>query len=387
MIGFSHKLGKRQFHLTIPKSKHYKVLAVRDGEQELLEELFVEKAVTIDESEALHHSQPFVKIGEDLPRTLQKILLKHPYPLSQGPVMLPVDCLTSEHFERSPIPKSFSEVLTTKTVFSHGESQGCFEWLPMINGVTAWGQKTPSYDTKNLTFSVSAVASTRDMSVVYTCNFTKCVIHCPCTICRDRRVNCKFLCKTEVCCGCNSQCTQHEIKVARLFQFGTDHYTLKTEMMAKYRLGTAYAGIPLSCESCTRDVLEHQVLHLTWHVRCRFCRFEMRPFEHKSVVSRIDFQTAEKVIKDRDARTCSVCLLQSKSSYSRKKHEQRIHFGEDRKYSCDKCGKTYSNRNALNYHEETHDDNKCECDLCGFKTSTKINLLKHKQVQHENGHA
>ena len=63
MIGFSHKLGKRQFQLTIPKSKHYKVLAVRDGEQELLEKLFVEKAVTVDESEALHHSQPFVKLG------------------------------------------------------------------------------------------------------------------------------------------------------------------------------------------------------------------------------------------------------------------------------------------------------------------------------------
>ena len=345
--GFSHKIGKRQFNLTMPKSKHYNVHAVKDGEKELLVKLLIEKAVTRNKSEAVHHIQPFVQMNENLPRTLQTILLKHPYPLSQGPVMLPVDCVTTENFVRFPIPQSFSEVLTTKTVFSHGESQGCFEWIPVIGGVTAWGQKTPSYDTKNLTFSVSAVASTRDMSVVYTCKLAKCVVHCPCTIGRDRRPTCKFLCKAEVCSGCNSQCTQHEIKVARLFQFGTDHYTLKTEMMAKYRLGTAYAGIPLSCESCTRDVLEHQVLHLTWHVRCRFCRFEMRPFEHKSVVSRIDFQTAEKVIKDRDARTCSVCLLQSKSSYSRKKHEQRIHFGEDRKYSCNKCGKTYSNRNAI----------------------------------------
>ena len=45
MIGFSHKIGKRQFNLTMPKSKHYSVHAVKDGEKELLEKLLIEKAV------------------------------------------------------------------------------------------------------------------------------------------------------------------------------------------------------------------------------------------------------------------------------------------------------------------------------------------------------
>ena len=94
MIGFSHKIGKRQFNLTMPKSRHYSVHAVKDGEKELLEKLLIEKAVAGNKSEA-HHIQPFVQMGENLPRTLQTILLKHPYPLSQGPVMLPVDCLAT----------------------------------------------------------------------------------------------------------------------------------------------------------------------------------------------------------------------------------------------------------------------------------------------------
>ena len=46
----------RRFNLTFPKSKHYKVMAVKDGEKELLEELLIEKAVTVDISKALHNS-------------------------------------------------------------------------------------------------------------------------------------------------------------------------------------------------------------------------------------------------------------------------------------------------------------------------------------------
>ena len=229
VIGISHKIGKRQMRLTLPNSKHYNVIAVRDSEKELLEKSLVEKAVDI--SDTLHHTRPFVNVGEFLPRTLQTILLKHSYPLSQGPVILPVDCFTTECYEKSPRFKSISDILTLKTVFSHDQSQGCVEWLPLVVGVDAWGQRKPSYDTKKLTNSVSSVASTKDMSVVYTCTMGMCMIHCPCTICRDRRQNCKFQCKSEVCSGCNSQCTEHEIKLARLFQFGTDNYIMKEGIM------------------------------------------------------------------------------------------------------------------------------------------------------------
>ena len=36
---------------------------------------------------------------------------------------------------------------------------------------------------------VEGVASNRNMGLMYTCKFLKCVIHCPCRICRDERRN------------------------------------------------------------------------------------------------------------------------------------------------------------------------------------------------------
>ena len=134
--------------------------------------------------------------------------------------------------------------------------------------------------------------------------------------------------------------------------------------MTKYLLATPYAGIPLSCDSCTKDVLEHQVLQLVWHVRCRF---DMRPFEHKS----------EKIVKRNDAKTCSICLSISQDAYARRKHEETVHEG----FTCIKCGKSYTNRNALNYHEQTHNEIiKHDCALCELQFSSERNLVKHSEA-------
>ena len=155
-------------------------------------------------------------------------------------------------------------------------------------------------------------------------------------------------------------------------------------MMTKYLFATPYAGIPLSCDSCTKDVQEHQVLHLVWHVRCRFCRFEMRPFEQKSVVSKMDYKLAEKIVKRNDARTCSICLCTSQDAFARRKHEETVHEGrKDLGYSCVKCGKSYTNRNALNYHEQTHNEIiKHDCALCELQFSSERNLVKHSELKH-----
>ena len=297
VTGMDDKFSCRKFQLTLPRGKHYAVQAVKGGENEMRVEDLLNMAAGRAKSEAFH-IKPFTMVnGElvDLPRTLQFLMSKHSYPLSQGPVLLPIDCIASEKYEHLPIPKSVSEVLSAKTTFNHNEKQGCFEWSPVSEGVTAWGQEVPSYEVGVSKFAIQGAASTKDMAVVYTCELSQCIIRCPCNICQDPRKTCKKLCKAEVCIDCNSQCTQHEIKLARLFSFKTDHFTLVSQMLTKYQFANPYAGIPLSCEICSKDVLEHQVLHLVWHVRCRFCRFEMRPFEHKPVVSITDYKVAEKI--------------------------------------------------------------------------------------------
>ena len=218
------------------------------------------------------------------------------------------------------------------------------------------------------------------MGVVYTCMKSKCVIFCPCTICLEKRKTCKHLCKTEVCKGCNSQCLDHVIKLPRTFSAKSDHYTIVTDMMTKYKHVYPYAGIPLSCASCTRDVEEHNMLHMVWHARCRFCKFHSRYHEQHSVVTMEDYKFAEKIVKNAEGRTCSFCLLKFHDSFGRKKHEDTIHEKKAGQYGCDQCEKSFTSENALKYHVDKHMKLKIVCDLCGFQSSSKGNLAMHKKI-------
>ena len=376
--GYSN-FHKKKCQLILPKAKHYEDLNVSKEEDKFEIEDIILHAIKRKKCESYHIP---VRIFSKDPKVIEEILLpihqilsKHPYPLSQGPVLLPIDCATEEK-------KSINEVLTAKTVFAHSDSQRCYEWTPASAGTSTWGTLDNSYEVSDLNFCVQGPASLKNMAIVYTCNLHKCVIHCPCTVCRDPNINCKMQCRTEVCQQCNSQCTNHVIKLPRLFNIETDKFTMVTQRIHKYQFAYSYAGIPVSCDACSQDVLEHQVLHLVFHTRCRFCRFEMRPFEQKSITSIEEYKQAEKILNNIDSRTCSVCLLKSQDKYARVKHEESVHEGKEKQYKCNICDKSYSNINALNYHKANHENIKSSCDLCGFQCSSDNNLLKHKQFLH-----
>jgi hypothetical protein len=354
IAGHSQIVGIKTVHLNLPNAKHYEVHAAKNGEDVLHMETLLEGACRRKTSE-VHHTSPYVMslallVGNGqaghVPRTLQHILSKHQYPLSQGPVLLPIDCFSTEDkYESDPIPKSVTEVLTTKTVFSHNVSQACYEWHPTSTGVTAWGAgcEVRALVGDGLLTLAGPASVMVSMGVVYTCMNSKCVIFCPCTICLDKRKTCKHLCKTEVCKGCNCQCLDHVIKLPRTFSAKSDHYTIVTDMMTKYKHVYPYAGIPLSCASCTRDVEEHNMLHMVWHARCRFCKFHSRYHEQHSVVTMEDYKFAEKIVKNTEGRTCSFCLLKFHDSFGRKKHEDIVHKKKAGQYRCDQCEKSYTN--------------------------------------------
>jgi hypothetical protein len=279
-------------------------------------------------------------------------------------------------------------------IFTHGDSQECGEWCPVsgrgwgeVGGGGADGEAEEVYLVHKLQFSVQGAASTRDnMGIVYTCQLLHCVIHCPCGICTDNRHNCKRLCKTEVCTECNSQCTQHELKVPRLFDPKTDNYTMVTDKMDRYRFAHPYAGIPVTCKSCCKGVLEHQIYHLVFHLRCRFCRHEARPFMSKAVVSIDDYKKADRIVKFADERTCRICLFKCKDNFTRKVHESTVHEKKG-KYKCVECDKRYSNSNALIYHKAKHNADNAEvekylCYVCGKQCSTGRSLLRHIKLLH-----
>ena len=191
------------------------------------------------------------------------------------------------------------------------------------------------------------------------------------------------ICGTEVCQDCNVQCIKHEIKPPRVFDPAIDSFTLVTDKLDKYRFAHPYAGIPSNCQSCSQDVLEHQLFHMVYHLRCRLCKFEARPFMMKNVVYFSDYKEAAYNVNFKDERTCKICLFESKDKNSRKKHEATVHDGKG-KYVCEYCEKSYSNNTSLNYHKESHRPNmeKSVCNDCGLQFSTETNLLRHKNALH-----
>ena len=158
-----------------------------------------------------------------------------------------------------------------------------------------------------------------------------------------------------------------------------------TQKMDHYIFAHPYAGIPIGCVKCSHDVLEHQVYHLVFHLRCRFCRYEMRPFVYESVVSLDDYKQADLEMKSVDNRTCSVCLQKCRDKFARKKHEEVVHEGKVTGIKCDICEKSYSNKNALNYHKLAKHEKvvmKFTCDLCGSQFTVDATLVRHKQSVH-----
>ena len=96
----------------------------------------------------------------EVPRILQHILSGHPFPLSQGPLKLPVDCND----------KTMSEAVTKKTVFWHDDEQMCYEWLPCKTVLAAWDHSEVTFHVKELKWNMHGAASLMDMSIVYSCN-------------------------------------------------------------------------------------------------------------------------------------------------------------------------------------------------------------------------
>ena len=263
--------------LSLPIAKYYEPHVVNTCEEQVYPLDIIDQAVNRKKFEPTHIKPVVLKDKKylELPLTLQQILNKHPYPVSQGPVLLAPNFQTEKR-------KSISEVLNERTLFSHDDSHDYYEWFPGNVGVSAWGGDT-NYEIRDLKLNIRGAASTANMGLVYTCKLLRCAIHCPCSVCRDSRNTCKLQCGIEVCKECNSQCTEHIVKLSRLFNAETDNFTMVTEQITKYKFAQPYAGIPVSCIQCSQDVMEHQILHLDFHMRCRYCRFEMRPFEHHSI--------------------------------------------------------------------------------------------------------
>ena len=100
-----------------------------------------------------------------------------------------------------------------------------------------------------------------------------------------------------------------------------------------------------------------------------------------------DYEQVDKGLQGLDARSCSVCSLKCQDTFARKEHEKNVHEGLGKRFKCDKCEKSFSNSNALEYHQRKHNPLPpvyC-CDLCGKEFSAENTLERHQQVRHCEG--
>ena len=67
----------------------------------------------------------------DKPGALNYLLSKHPFPLNQGPVIIPIDNGAAWDYEKAE-QSSPKGVFETRTMFTHADTQECFEWAPTL---------------------------------------------------------------------------------------------------------------------------------------------------------------------------------------------------------------------------------------------------------------
>ena len=376
LIGISKDCCR--YSLKLPASKDFDRNALNNAESKSNVNDLINKAVLACNKRS-HAKYPMPDIV-----SLHELLVQHPCPLGQGPVICQIDSEYDEPGVNTPTWHTGEKAIITNTLFRHDETQQCVNWTAVETSVLNANYVVTDFDIEQ--HPIQGAASKRDMSIVYTCQFAKCRINCNCSICMDKSENCRLVCRLEICSNCACQCIKHEIKLARLFDPEIDQFTLITNIIVSYRYAVPHTGIPRNCTACTQDILEHQMLHLVFHLRCKFCRQAARPLQNNDVLTVGDFDEKEKEINWHDDRTCSICLKKLSDKFVRIKHESTVHNNNPKTLKCSQCDKTYMYKNALNHHMAvTHkvSDQKFTCEKCGDQFLSKVTLTDHRKLIHE----
>ena len=425
--GYHFQNSKRKYKLKLPSARTHQIVPFQSESNNLKPGKLIKEAVRmrrqINHKYGCTNPYGLAVDGDMLHNSLQKILARHPFPLFQGPLIPPLDLklyevkMGREGNKRESEKRESEIVMEAKTIFNHNEKQKCGKWTPLKSGLEGWGNIFTTTSEVN-TFKISnpenknidgAASSRESKAILYICNFGKCIIQCPCTICMNKENMCIENCKNIKCTECEYQCKEHQVKLPWTFNADTDQFTMITTNTYYFHFATPYAGIPVNCDSCTKDLLEHQILHLVVHLRCKYCSQDLKPFEKESIITNIDYRKAERKLIINEDRTCSICFLKCEDKKSRKNHEYKSHKIQNVKtHACHLCDKAYSNKNALGYHynakhkecsgiesaatkkqseeleksEELEEEEKFECEDCGKFLKYEKSLILHRKFVH-----
>ena len=310
----------------------------------------------------------------------RSFLSSHPSPFLQGPFLRPLG--------QNIFGYSFADF----TSYTHDESVKCSFWSSEESSAKKFEPKYLKDD--NLFESENAHAgpcSTLCGKIIYSCSIGNCQVCCPCLLCQSSEY-CTRSCLKHPCEACDSQCKEHYINMVRCFNKTEDLFTIVTAhgvvdeakdsyVFQKKFFFAKFAKLPISCKKCTTDLRNHEVYHKVFHVRCKFCRFQMRAIEEST--SEYDLKKRKRSLLSDEEETCSFCFKVFNKKANRIYHERTVHSLKQIK--CEICGRSLNSQRSLAQHKEIYHSEKNEtfgCDECGKVLSTKSILERHKKTVH-----
>ena len=182
--------------------------------------------------------------------------------------------------------------------------------------------------------------------VIYTCDYRRCQIGCPCIICG------------------NDEVTKDK---KTLFE---DH--------ARY-----HHALHGTCEFCLQLLSIFPTFNFSRLIRSG-------PFynlEYESVKSYVFSHSFTIKKLDKEARlSCPVCDKVFTKISDKKRHVQLVHY--EATFPCNVCGKEFTRKDSMTRHfQMVHSDKKptLQCEVCGSKFGREPNLLRHVKMFHGEG--
>ena len=262
----------------------------------------------------------------------------------------------------------------------------------------------------------------RDSTIVhYPCNLKHCWECCKCklcklakiVICKDHKEHINFNIKNCIIQE-HAQCQDHWVDHIENFNDDEDikvelniffHKNQLIKNGRNYRFKTIkYSGLKVKCKKCRRNTNDHLSNHLTPHMQCKHCIYEMKTMVDQDFWGKV-CNICGKVFDSKAARyqharrynvpeqVCELCEMKCSSKFNLKRHmtEQHNTLQEDyhcieneQPYKCDECKRSFNYQRNLKLHVDIvhgkQEDYKCL--LCTQEIKTKRKLKRHLEEQH-----
>ena len=212
----------------------------------------------------------------------------------------------------------------------------------------------------------------RDDKKIYTCQFGKCKIPCPCPQCHLD----------------SNQCCYHKVKHPSLFDQNkhlvsirsSEKYCIDKEFFQKSYI-TKFSGIPHDCKKCKQDLLYHHSYHLEYHDNCRFCKQSWH--KHKAKTEQEFRDLVEEEVKY-FRRVCPFCDKQFVLPYHAKRHIENEH--KKAAFKCNFCEKVFQSKQAKTHHEavkhSASNNSLHQCQTCKKNFGSEVTLKSHLKYAH-----